>query len=111
MDQLTVSMVAAEEGGGTSNFLLPNGTFFPEVEIHFCATIKNKQEPYLTYKLQNVIVTGYGFHGNATGSPLPSEEVTLGYSEVEWNYITLDPETGDKKGNVPAKYNPAKGKS
>jgi hypothetical protein len=30
---------------------------------------------------------------------------------VEWNYITLDPETGDKKGNVPAKYNPGKGKS
>lgn len=28
MDQLTVSIVAAEEGGGTSNFLLPNGTFF-----------------------------------------------------------------------------------
>ena len=25
MDQLTVSIVAAEEGGGTSNFLLPNG--------------------------------------------------------------------------------------
>jgi type VI secretion system secreted protein Hcp len=88
-----------------------NGTFFPDVEIHFCATIKNKQEPYLVYKLKNVIVTGYSFHGNATGSPLPSEEVTLGYSEVEWNYITLDPETGDKKGNVPAKYNPGKGKS
>jgi type VI secretion system secreted protein Hcp len=88
-----------------------NGTFFPDVEIHFCATIKNKQEPYLIYKLKNVIVTGYGFHGNASGSPLPSEEVTLGYSEVEWNYITLDPNTGDKKGNVPAKYNPAKGQS
>lgn len=88
-----------------------NGTFFPDVEVHFCATVKNKQEPYLTYKLKNVIVTGYSFHGNATGSPLPSEEVTLGYSEVEWNYITLDPETGDKKGNVPAKYNPGKGKS
>ena len=28
MDQLTVSIVAAEEGGGTSNFLIPNGTFF-----------------------------------------------------------------------------------
>src|SRR6478735_8026628 len=28
MDQLTVSIVAAEEGGGTSNFLVPNGTFF-----------------------------------------------------------------------------------
>ncbi|CAN5639832.1 F0F1 ATP synthase subunit B [soil metagenome] len=28
MSELTVSILAAEEGGGTSNFLLPNGTFF-----------------------------------------------------------------------------------
>ena len=26
-----------------------NGSFFSEVEIHFCTTMKNKQEPYLTY--------------------------------------------------------------
>jgi type VI secretion system secreted protein Hcp len=54
-----------------------NGTFFPEVEIHLCATIGNKQEPYLTYKLKNVIVTSYGFGGNASGSPLPSEQLSL----------------------------------
>jgi type VI secretion system secreted protein Hcp len=88
-----------------------NGTFFPEVEIHLCATVKNKQEPYLIYKMKNVIVTSYSFHGNASGSPLPTEQVSLGFTEVEWNYIVLDPETGDKKGNVPAKYNPAKGKA
>ncbi len=88
-----------------------NGTFFGEVEIHFCTTAKNKQEPYLTYKLKDVIVTSYSFHGNSSGDPLPSEEVTLGYTEVEWTYITIDPKTGDKKGNVPAKYNPGKGAS
>ncbi len=88
-----------------------NGTFFGEVEIHFCTTMKNKQEPYLTYKLKDVIVTSYGFHGNSSGDPLPSEEITLGYTEVEWTYITIDPKTGDKKGNVPAKYNPGKGAS
>ena len=88
-----------------------NGTFYPEVEVHFCSTVKNKQEPYLTYKLKDVIVTSYSFHGNAAGDPLPSEELTLGYTEVEWTYITLDPKTGDKKGNVPAKYNPGAGKS
>jgi type VI secretion system secreted protein Hcp len=88
-----------------------NGTFFSEAEIHFCSTLKNKQEPYLTYKLSDVVVTSYSFHGNSSGDPLPSEEVTLGYTEVEWTYITLDPKTGDKKGNVPAKYNPGKGQS
>jgi len=88
-----------------------NGTFYSEVEVHFCSQIKNKAEPYLKYKLSDVIITSYSFHGNSAGDPLPSEEVTLGYSEVEWTYITLDPKTGDPKGNVPAKYNPGKGAS
>jgi len=88
-----------------------NGTFYKEAEVHFCSTVKNKQEPYLKYKLSDVIVTSYSFHGTASGDPLPTEEVTLGYTEVEWTYITLDPKTGDKKGNVPAKYNPGKGAS
>jgi type VI secretion system secreted protein Hcp len=88
-----------------------NGTFFPDVQIDLCATVGNNQEPYLQYKLKNVIITSYSFHGNASGSPLPSEELTLGYTEIEWNYIVLNPDTGKKEGNVPGKYNPAQGKS
>ena len=88
-----------------------NGTFFKEVELHFCTTVKNKQEPYLTYKLSNVIVSSYSCHGNASGSPLPSEEITLGFTAAEWTYIVVDPKTGDKQGQVPAKYNPAEGRS
>ncbi len=88
-----------------------NGTFFKDVEIHFCTTVKNKQEPYLTYKLSDVIVSSYSIFANSSGSPLPSESVTMGYTKAEWNYITIDPKTGDKKGNVPAKYNPAEGRS
>lgn len=88
-----------------------NGTFFKEVEIHFCTTVKNKQEPYLTYKLADVIVSSYSFQGNSSGSPLPSEEITMGYSKAEWAYIVIDPKTGDKKGQVPAKYDPGTGRS
>ncbi|MBL8816371.1 MAG: type VI secretion system tube protein Hcp [Planctomyces sp.] len=88
-----------------------NGTFFKEVEVHFCTTVKNKQEPYLTYKLSDVIVSSYSVFANSSGSPLPSESVTMGYTKAEWNYIVVDPKTGDKKGNVPAKYNPAEGRS
>ena len=88
-----------------------NGTFFKEVEIHFCTTALNKQEPYLIYKLSDVIVSSYSFHGNSSGSPLPSEQITIGYSKAEWTYIVIDPKTGDKKGQVPAKYNPAEGRS
>ena len=88
-----------------------NGTFFKEVEVHFCTTVKNKQEPYLTYKLSDVIISSFSMHANSSGSPLPTEQITLGYTKAEWNYIVVDPKTGDKLGQVPAKYNPAEGRS
>ena len=88
-----------------------SGKFFPEVEFHFCTTVKGKQEPYLKYKLKNVIVSSYSFHGTASGSPLPSEQVTLGFTDVEWTYVIVDPNTGDPKGNVPGKYSPGTGKA
>jgi type VI secretion system secreted protein Hcp len=87
------------------------GVFYPEVEMHFCSTLKNKEEPYFKYKLKNVVVTSYSFHGNQSGEPLPSEEVTLGFTDIEWTYVEMDNETGAKKGNVVGKYNPAKGKA
>ena len=88
-----------------------NGTFFKDVEIHFCTTVKNKQEPYLKYKLADVIVSSYSIHANSSGSPLPSEQLTMGYTKADWIYVTVDPKTGDKKGEVPAKYEPAAGRS
>ena len=80
------------------------GEFFKEVEIHFCTTVQNKQEPYLKYKLENVIVSSYSVHANASGDPLPSEEITLGYTAVEWVYVVVNPETGKPESNIPAGY-------
>jgi type VI secretion system secreted protein Hcp len=88
-----------------------SGKFFPEVEIHLCTTIKGKQEPVMKYKLKNAIVTSYSFHGTGNMDPQPSEEITLNFTEVEWNYVILDPETGDNKGVVPGKYAPGTGKA
>ena len=88
-----------------------NGTFYPEVEIHFCSTLKNKQQTYLKYKMKNVIVSSYSFHGNKSGDPLPTEDVTIGFTEVEWTYTILDKNTGEPKGNVAGKYDPNTGRS
>ena len=88
-----------------------SGKFFTEVEVHFCTTVKAKQEPYLKYKLKDVIVSSYAFSGMASGSPLPSETVSLGFTGAEWTYIVVDPKTGDPKGNVPGKYEPGTGKA
>jgi type VI secretion system secreted protein Hcp len=86
------------------------GKFISEVQIDFCTTVNGKNEPYLTYKLSNVIVTGHNFNGQADGNVLPTEEITLGYTDIEWNYIVVDPEKGTKKSNVPAKYSLGKHK-
>jgi type VI secretion system secreted protein Hcp len=88
-----------------------NGTFFKEVEIHLCTTVKNKQEPYLIYKLSDVIISSYSMHGNSSGNPLPSEEVSMNYQKVEWTYVVVDPKTGDNKGKVVGKYEPSAGKA
>lgn len=76
-----------------------NGAHFPEVTIELCKSVPSndgtggtKQVPYLTYKLKDVIVTSYNISGGtADGDPLPTEEIALGYTEVEWTYIVLDP--------------------
>ncbi len=88
-----------------------SGKFYDQAEIHFCSTVSGKQAPYLKYVLKNVIVSSYSFHGNSSGDPLPSESVTIGYTSAEWTYIILDPQTGENKGNVPGKYEPATGKA
>jgi type VI secretion system secreted protein Hcp len=88
-----------------------SGKFFPEAEIHLCTVVKGKQEPYLKYRLKDVIVSSYSFTGAASGDPLPTEQVTMGYTEVEWTYVVVDPKTGEAKGNVPGKYNPGTAKA
>jgi type VI secretion system secreted protein Hcp len=88
-----------------------NGTFFKDVEIHLCTTVKNKQEPYLIYKLSDVIISTYSMHGNSSGTPLPTEEVSMNYQKAEWTYVVVDPKTGDNKGKVVGKYEPSTGRS
>ena len=86
------------------------GKFYPEAEIDFCTVVNNKAEPYLKYVMKDVIITSYSFHGHGTGEPLPSEEITLGFTGAEWTYIVVDPKTGKPQGNVPAKYTPGEHK-
>jgi type VI secretion system secreted protein Hcp len=83
------------------------GQHFGEVTIHLCISVDvpqpdgsflTKQEPYLKYKLTNVMVTSYNVSGASSGEPLPTEEVTLGYTEVEWTYIVLDKDTKQPTG-------------
>jgi hypothetical protein len=51
-------------------------------------------------------VTSYAFHGSASGTPLPHEDIILMPTKCEWTYIKLDPKTGDPKGNIVGTYEP-----
>lgn len=83
------------------------GKVFKTIEIEFCTSVKNKQEPYLKYKLYDVVISSYHLLADQSGTPLPSEQVSLSYAAVEWTYVLVDPKTGDKRAEVAAKYNPA----
>lgn len=80
------------------------GKFNKEVLIEFTTTTGGKTETYLKWKLENVVFTGYSVHGNSSGEPLPSEQVSMNFTKATYTYTEFDNKTGSKKGNVEAKY-------
>jgi len=87
------------------------GDFQKEVEVHFTTDVKGKEEPYLMYKLSNVIITSYAFHGNASGSPLPTEQLSFNFTKAEWVYTVINKDTGKKEGSIPAMYDKEQAKA
>jgi len=80
------------------------GDFQKSVEIHFMTDVKGKEEPYLKYTLENAIISSYSFHGNSSGSPLPTEQLTINFTKVTWTYVVINKDTGAKEGNIETKY-------
>lgn len=82
------------------------GKFNKQVSVEFTTTTGGKTETYLKWLLENVIFTGYSVHGNASGEPMPSEQVSCNFTKITYTYTEFDNKTGSKKGNVEAKYEP-----
>ncbi len=80
------------------------GKFNKEVKIEFTTTTGGKTDTYLSWKLENVVFTGYSCHGNSSGEPLPSEQISMNFTKVTMTYTEFDNKTGSKKGNVEASY-------
>jgi type VI protein secretion system component Hcp len=53
-----------------------------------------------------VIVSSYKFHGSASGSPQPKEDVSMNYSKITWIYVKIDPRTGKNQGQAVGRYDP-----
>ncbi len=68
-----------------------SGETISRVGIHMHSG-KKASAPYVRYELSNVTISGYkiGTTTNRKGEMVPTEEVTLDYTEVEWTYVTPD---------------------
>jgi type VI secretion system secreted protein Hcp len=61
-----------------------------DVTIDFCKTDKGKLFAYLTYTLNNTMISGYS---TSSGGDLPSESLSLNFTKIMCSSTTLD-ETG-----------------
>lgn len=80
-----------------------NGKYMDEVLIHLCSTINEQNVVNLELKLKDAIISSYSFHATGSQDPIPSEEITLNYTGLEWTYKKFDT-MGNEAGNFPASY-------
>lgn len=85
----------------TLNGLACGGDDIKSITLHVFKADANSTTPieYLTYTLENCIVTSVAVGGS--GGDAPTETVTFNYSKITWNYIKQGAEAGGTaKGNV-----------
>jgi len=80
-----------------------NGKYLDEVVIHMCSTINDENVVNLEIKLKDVILTSYSFFGTSSQQPVPTEQISMNYTKIEWNYKKYK-EDGSADGNFPATY-------
>jgi type VI secretion system secreted protein Hcp len=64
-----------------------------KVKIDFCKTDKDKIEPYLQIELENTLVSSYqvsGAGGTETVHPRPMESLSLNFTKITYNTISMD---------------------
>jgi len=77
-----------------------NGRHIPEVKLELCRATGSKQ-PYMRYKMEDVIVSGYRPGGSAQGGEtLPLEEVSFNYAKITMTYLGTDHKTGLQAGEM-----------
>jgi type VI secretion system secreted protein Hcp len=86
------------------------GTHLDEVLVHLTSTINDVDVVNMEIKMSNCILTGYSFMGTATQQPVPTEQITLNYTEIWWTYKKFD-SMGAEDGNFPAHYSTEKAAS
>ena len=85
-----------------------SGTNLGKAEIHWIQTAASSStdptvpmEYYMTYGLNDVIITSYSINASGNDENVPTEEVTITFSEVKWEY---DKDVKDGIGSVPGHW-------
>lgn len=55
--------------------------------IHFCKTDKGVLEEYVTYKLEDCMISGYSV---SSGGDRPSESISFNFTKIEYGFKGLD---------------------
>lgn len=79
------------------------GRYFDKAELHLTSVLNNKEETVLKIVLSNVLTTSYSLHAQGDQKALPTEEITINYTKIEWTYAAQD-NKGKGKGNVVASF-------
>ena len=77
------------------------GDHYTEAILEICRAGGDKQ-PYMEYKMTDVMVTSYRPGGTGGGEQLPLEEVSFSYGKIEWKYTQTKVAGGQGSGNVAA---------
>ena len=77
------------------------GDHYTEAILEICRAGGDKQ-PYMEYKMTDVMVTSYRPGGTGGGEALPLEEVSFSYGKIEWKYTQTKVAGGQGSGNVAA---------
>lgn len=86
-----------------------NGKFFDEVEIHFATTNNrnSRRTEYMTYKLENVMITSCSTGGSG-GEDKLTENISLNFQKIEWTYDKQGRD-GANKGKAETEWKVEKG--
>jgi type VI secretion system secreted protein Hcp len=78
-----------------------SGEHLRSARLEICRAGGDKQ-PYMEYKMTDVIVTSVRPGGSGHGESLPLEEVSFNYGKIEWKYVKTKVEGGRASGNIVA---------
>ena len=78
-----------------------SGKWLNQVKIDLCSAIGGNNVTNLEVTLTDVIISSYSFSATGDQSPVPSETITLNYTQIQWQY-TKYANDGSVAGNFPA---------